>query len=375
MDFTFKTYEKLLNALLMRGFSFMTYAQYEEVKVEVKDKVSHHPQPQPQSAALSLSKGQSPSQVPDFLNQHINESTNQPTNKLTSQQANKLIILRHDVESRYSNALRMAKIQHSLGIKGSYYFRLFSKPGNEAIIKQIVSLGHEIGYHYDDLTACKGNHQNALKRFQKNLNYLRQFAPVTTITMEGAPLSKYDNRNLWKHPLTPQLLESLNLESSNPQQINPSTNQPANKITSQQANILTNPPSTVHHSPPTVHHSPFTVHYSPFTVHYSLFSITAEPYFDLDFNQFFYLTDTGRCWDGWNVSVRDKVSQQEEWVKQGLVFHSTAQIIMAANEGRLPDKIMMTFHPQRWTDNQVLWLKELILQRLKNVVKRGLVRL
>jgi len=35
---------------------------------------------------------------------------------------------------------------------------------------------------------------------------------------------------------------------------------------------------------------------------------------------------------------------------------------------------MITFHPQRWTDNQVLWLKELILQRLKNVVKRGLVR-
>jgi hypothetical protein len=102
----------------------------------------------------------------------------------------------------------MTKIQHSLGIKGSYYFRLFSKPGNEAIIKQIAALGHEIGYHYDDLTVCNGDHEKALKRFQKNLNYLRQFAPVTTITMEGAPLSKYDNRNLWKQPLTPQLLES-----------------------------------------------------------------------------------------------------------------------------------------------------------------------
>jgi len=36
--------------------------------------------------------------------------------------------------------------------------------------------------------------------------------------------------------------------------------------------------------------------------------------------------------------------------------------------------MMTTFHPQRWNDNQALWLKELILQRLKNVVKRGLVR-
>jgi len=68
------------------------------------------------------------------------------------------------------------------------------------------------------------------------------------------------------------------------------------------------------------------------------------------------------------------VPQQEEWVKQGLVFHSTEQIIRAANEGRLPDKIMITFHPQPWTNNHVFWLKELVLQRLKNVVKRGLVR-
>ncbi len=30
MDFTLKTYEKLLNALLARGFSFMTFAQFIE---------------------------------------------------------------------------------------------------------------------------------------------------------------------------------------------------------------------------------------------------------------------------------------------------------------------------------------------------------
>jgi len=32
MDFTFKTYDKLLKSLLMRGFSFMTFAQYIEAK-------------------------------------------------------------------------------------------------------------------------------------------------------------------------------------------------------------------------------------------------------------------------------------------------------------------------------------------------------
>jgi len=360
MDFTFKTYEKLLNSLLARGFSFYTFAQYIETKAN---------EPSPQPISQQINKFYPERWLPSGV-EASRRATNQPANKLTSQQANKLIILRHDVEDRYLSALRMAQIEHRLGIMGSYYFRLFPVADNDRIISQIAALGHEVGYHYDDLSVCKGNHEAALKRFQKNLAHLRQFAPVTTITMEGAPLSKYDNRDLWKQPLTPQLLESLNLESSTPQQANKLTNQQANKPTNQQANKLTNQlDNKLTNQQANISTNP------PSTVHYSLFSITAEPYFDLDFNQFFYLTDTGRCWDGWNVSVRDKVSQQTKWVKQGLVFHSTAQIIRAANEGRLPDKIMMTFHPQRWTDNHVLWLRELVLQRLKNVVKRGLVRL
>jgi hypothetical protein len=54
-------------------------------------------------------------------------------------------------------------------------------------------------------------------------------------------------------------------------------------------------------------------------------------------------------------------------------FHSTWDIILAAEQGKLPDKIMMTVHPQRWTDDPVAWTKELVLQNIKNVVKRILV--
>jgi len=52
MDFTFKTYENLLNTLLMRDFSFMTYSQYVEAKVreenkaKVEDKVEFTEPPQ-----------------------------------------------------------------------------------------------------------------------------------------------------------------------------------------------------------------------------------------------------------------------------------------------------------------------------------------
>ena len=100
-----------------------------------------------------------------------------------------------------------------------------------------------------------------------------------------------------------------------------------------------------------------------------------EPYFDINFDEVFYLTDTGRRWDGWKVSLRDKVPQQEQWKEQGLVFHSTQDVIRAAQKGKLPDKIMMTFHPQRWTDRPLPWLKELVWQGVKNFGKYFLVKL
>ncbi len=40
---------------------------------------------------------------------------------------------------------------------------------------------------------------------------------------------------------------------------------------------------------------------------------------------------------------------------------------------KFPDKVMITFHPQRWHSNYYLWLKELIPQNAKNQVKRVLI--
>ena len=102
---------------------------------------------------------------------------------------------------------------------------------------------------------------------------------------------------------------------------------------------------------------------------YKDYAIIGEPYFDIDFNNVFYLTDTGRRWNGWKVSVRDKVSQQEEWEKESLIFHSTNDIIKAAQGERLPNRIMMTFHPQRWHRHFFPWIKEFVLQNMKNIVK------
>ena len=215
----------------------------------------------------------------------------------------KSIVLRHDVDLLPYNSLAFARIQSDQGVQGVYYFRAVPESWNEEVIKQIASLGHEIGYHYECFTTCKGNMEKAITDFEQNLAALRKLAPVSTICMHGSPMSRYDSKDLWNNH------------------------------------------------------------------HYSDYGIRGEPYFDVDFKKVLYLTDTGRKWDGANVSVRDKVDSDFS-----LIFHSTDEIIKCAEKLELPDQIMFTFHPQRWSDNKILWTKELIMQNFKNQVKRFFIK-
>lgn len=219
------------------------------------------------------------------------------------------IILRHDVDLKAENSLETAKIEHSFGIPASYYFRVVEQSNKSSIIKEIAGMGHEIGYHYEDMALCGGDRVKAIEHFGKQLEYFRQFYPIKTICMHGAPRSKHDSKDLWE------------------------------------------------------------------SYDYHDFGIIGEPYFDVDFSKVFYLTDTGRRWDGFYVSVRDRIPGfQEEWIRKGLVYHSTDDILEALSKGDLPQKVMITTHPQRWSDKKVEWLLEGVKQKTKNEVKRLLLR-
>ncbi len=213
----------------------------------------------------------------------------------------RVIILRHDVDALPQNSLATAQLEKDLGIRGSYYFRIVRQSNKPEFIREIATLGHEIGYHYEDLALSKGTLEKAIAAFEKNLEYFRNFYPVKTICMHGSPLSRYDNRHIWKE------------------------------------------------------------------YNYKDYGILGEPYIDIDFSEVFYLTDTGRRWDGEKVSVRDKVN-----TPVNLTFKSTHDILV--NIHKLPAKIMITIHPQRWTDKPMLWMKELVLQNAKNLVKKFLIR-
>jgi|YelNatPaOPRAMG01_1025707.scaffolds.fasta_scaffold02094_4 hypothetical protein len=110
----------------------------------------------------------------------------------------KFVLLRHDVDACPGCSLRMAELEHQLHINATYYFRIVPKSNRPEMIRKIVAMGHEIGYHYEDLTTAKGDVAKAIHLFDEHLRYFRSFYPVQTICMHGSPMFAYDNRDLWK---------------------------------------------------------------------------------------------------------------------------------------------------------------------------------
>lgn len=260
MDFTPKKYKQLLLALKNAGYLFVTFEEY-----------------------------------------------------CTEQPIERHIILRHDVDLLPERSLALAQIEHSLDIKATYYFRIVPESNQPEYIRAIADLGHEIAYHYEDLTLAKGDMELSYEMYKKHLNYFRQFYLVKTISMHGSPASKYDNRDIWKEN------------------------------------------------------------------DYRDFNIIGEPYFDfidenvnIDGGKKFYFTDTGRMWDGDKFNVRDKAINRNK--KSNVRVHTTEELARFLTNNSVVQSVMINTHPQRWTDNKIGWVKELIIQRMKNLIKSWIVK-
>lgn len=108
------------------------------------------------------------------------------------------VMLRHDVDRKPKNALTMARAEHACGIRATYYFRMVGSSFDPKVIRAIHGMGHEVGYHYEDLSLENGDMERAYARFERNLETLREIAPITTIAMHGRPFSPHDGRDMWK---------------------------------------------------------------------------------------------------------------------------------------------------------------------------------
>ncbi len=257
------------------------------------------------------------------------------------------IVLRHDVDKKPQNALEMARLEAREGLKASYHFRAGRDGFEERFISAIAGLGHETAYHYEDLTTVSGRLRGratsidrkivdqAIEQYRKNLARLRTLCQVKVISMHGSPLSPVDNRLLWKY------------------------------------------------------------------YDYHSDGILCEPYFDIDMSDTIYLTDTGRRWDGEESSIRDRGIQTGSghesdsyagWkvrpaggslmamtpegvsLRQQVSVRTTDDLIAMSGPGIITNRLIINTHPQRWSDEIIPWLTELMIQNLKNPVKKAMNR-
>lgn len=161
----------------------------------------------------------------------------------------KFVLLRHDVDRRPENALKMARLEESMGLRATYFFRTKRCSFIPRIIQEIHSMGHEIGYHYECLSDTNGDMEAAHRNFESNLAKLRKLAQVQTCSMHGVPLKRFDNRDMWRNVPYKDALKSK-------------------------------------------------------------YGILGEVYLAIDYSDVAYINDTGRNWSSNKSNLRDQVKSQ-----------------------------------------------------------------
>lgn len=138
MDFTYATYNRLLEGILKAGYRVITVREYLQ-------------------------------------------GVKQPL----------LLILRHDVEWSAYGALAIAKIEKAHGIRSTFYFRVDTKAFDLPTMKYLQDEGFEVGYHFNTLDRCKGDFGKAITLFEEELKHLRKAGiNVETVCSQGDPRVK-----------------------------------------------------------------------------------------------------------------------------------------------------------------------------------------
>ncbi|MCI0473634.1 MAG: hypothetical protein L0Y76_08645 [Ignavibacteria bacterium] len=182
----------------------------------------------------------------EILNSVISNYKTYTINEWISGEYDMGIVIRHDVDRRNKHALRIAKMEYERNIRATYYFRVSTF--DKEIVRDISALGHEIGYHYEDLSSNNGDFDKAIKSFEQNLEDMRNQSGlnINTIAMHGRWISGYDNRELWSE------------------------------------------------------HD------------FRDFGVISDAFISIDYRKSYYITDTGRNWSSNSANLRDKVDSEFE---------------------------------------------------------------
>ena len=108
------------------------------------------------------------------------------------------VFLRHDVDLSLNRLLNVVKLEMEKKLHSTLFFRLHSEKYTFEkaipIIQYLCSEGFEIGFHYEVLSQTKGNTEEALNLFTKELNKLREYTPIKVVSHHGG---KYSNHKIW----------------------------------------------------------------------------------------------------------------------------------------------------------------------------------
>lgn len=223
------------------------------------------------------------------------------------------IIMRHDVDRAINQSFAMAKLEYDHGIKSTYYFRYRKDTFKPDIIRKILDMGHEVGYHYEVIDKAKHDFEKAIEIFKKELDEFRLITNISTICMHGNPLSPYSNLEIW------------------------------DKYSFESFGIMGEPYLSIDYN----------------KVIY--FTDTGRTWSDPKILNKYFVD---------NKDFIDRSGINGKYKPRNIF--KTDDVIQLIESEMFPQICLLT-HPNRWCDEHLSWTKELVFQRIKNIGKAGLI--
>jgi len=105
--------------------------------------------------------------------------------------ANRFLVLKHDIENDVPKAYELARIENKFGHRGSFYVHayLLDDEKNVVLLRKMQEMGHEISYHHDVMDSNQGNLDCALSEFENNRRRFEALGfHVETVCQHGNPI-------------------------------------------------------------------------------------------------------------------------------------------------------------------------------------------
>jgi hypothetical protein len=245
---------------------------------------------------------------------------------LRKEHVDKYIILRHDVDRSPETALLMAKIENKYNIKSTYYFRYIERTFKYDIMKSILDLGHEIGYHYEVLDKANGNYDLAINIFKQELREFRKYFIIETIVQHGSPLSGDLDISSFKGlcNIIKKLIKKENIFSRR-----------------QNLDIWNK-------------------------YNFSRFGISGEAYLSINFEKLFYISDSGGSWSD-KYKIKDKAINKNSTHKKFKIKNTDDIIQIIQNERN--EGLYFLIHSNHWANNYFEWFINKIIKSIRNTIK------